>query len=68
MDISKRKYNELVRMFSMELDDIKFRETIIEKGEARKNYENARRMKEEGLSFDIISRVTGLDLEEIQRF
>ena len=55
-------------MLSMEWDDDVYREVLLEEGEDRKNRENARRMKEEGLSVDIISRVTGLSPEEIQRF
>ena len=36
-------------------------------GEIKKNLENAQKMKDMGLSFDIITQVTGLPLEEIEK-
>ena len=36
-------------------------------GEIKKNLENAKKMKDMGLSFDIITQVTGLPLEEIEK-
>ena len=36
-------------------------------GEIKKNLENAKKMKDMGLSFDIITQVTGLPLEEIKK-
>lgn len=39
----------------------------IEEGEAKKNLENALKMKSEGLEADLISRVTGLTPEEIEK-
>ena len=36
-------------------------------GERKKNLENAKKMKEMGLSFEIIMQVTGLPLEEIEK-
>ena len=36
-------------------------------GEKKKNLENAQKMKEMGLSLDIITQVTGLPLEEIEK-
>ena len=39
----------------------------IEEGEAKKNLENALKMKSEGIEADLISRVTGLTPEEIEK-
>ena len=36
-------------------------------GEIKKNLENAKKMKDMGLSLDIITQVTGLPLEEIEK-
>ena len=36
-------------------------------GEQKKNLENAKKMKDMGLSFDIIMQVTGLPIEEIEK-
>ena len=36
-------------------------------GEQKKNLENAKKMKDMGLSFEIIMQVTGLPLEEIEK-
>ena len=37
------------------------------KGAAKKNLENARKMKEENIAIDIISRITSLSKEQIEK-
>ena len=39
----------------------------VNKGAAKKNLENARKMKEENIAIDIISRITSLSKEEIEK-
>ena len=43
------------------------KEEGLAEGEKKKNLENAKKMKEMGLSLDIITQVTGLPLEEIEK-
>ena len=43
------------------------KEEGLAEGEIKKNLENAKKMKDMGLSFDIITQVTGLPLEEIEK-
>ena len=38
----------------------------MEKGAEQKNLENARKMKEKGISFDVIADITGLSVEAIR--
>ena len=38
----------------------------LEKGAEQKNLENARKMKEKGISFDVIADITGLSVEAIR--
>ena len=40
---------------------------LFAEGEAKKNLENAKKMKDEGLSTDLISRITDLSKEEIEK-
>ena len=43
------------------------KEEGLAEGEIKKNLENAKKMKDMGLSFDIIMQVTGLPIEEIEK-
>jgi len=58
---------EVKRMLSMEWNDEIYREVMLEEGATRATEEIARRMKAEGISSEIIARMTGLPEEEIAK-
>ena len=63
--------NEERYAYEKNLDSISIEKTLvnaaIRKGEANKNLENARKMKELGATVDFIMQVTGLSPEQIQK-
>ena len=50
-----------------QLDEQDVLRTAKEKGELTANLKNARKMKDEGLDFALISKITGLSVEEIEK-
>jgi len=62
---------EVKRMISLEWDDDIYREVLLEEGreegETQAMQKTARRMKQEGLSLEIIERVSGLSEVEIEK-
>ena len=58
----RREYQESIKDY---WDNYSIMETSFNKGKAEANRENARKMKELGISVEIISQVTGLTINEV---
>ena len=58
----RREYQESIKEY---WDNYSIMETSFNKGKAEANRENARKMKELGISVEIISQVTGLTINEV---
>ena len=58
----RREYQESIKDY---WDNYSITETSFNKGKAEANRENARKMKELGISVEIISQVTGLTINEV---
>ena len=64
-----KNYNDYFNTidFAKEEGRVEGREEGRVEGEQKKNLENARKMKEMGLSFEVIMQVTGLPCEDIEK-
>ena len=66
---SLKVYRDLKNVIDTAFDDGKLEgiEQGIEQGEYNKNLDNARKMKQENLSIEVIARITGLSFEQIEK-